>query len=112
MTGALDGVRVLEMAGVGPGAFAGMMLSDMGADVVRIDRPPGKGPAPYLTPIDRGRRSLAVDLKKPAGKQVVLDLLEHSDILLEGFRPGVMERLGLGPTECLTRNHKLVYGRM
>jgi alpha-methylacyl-CoA racemase len=100
------------MAAIGPVPFAGMLLSDLGADIVRIDRPPHKGPPPYLTPLDRGRRSIAVDLKSAGGTGVVLDLLSKADILLEGFRPGVMERLGLGPSECLAVNPKLVYGRM
>jgi alpha-methylacyl-CoA racemase len=112
MAGPLAGVRVVEMAGIGPVPFAGMLLSDLGADVVRIDRPPRNGRAPYLTPIDRGRRSIAVDLKNSAGTKVVLDLVSKADVLLEGFRPGVMERLGLGPAECLASNGRLVYGRM
>jgi alpha-methylacyl-CoA racemase len=111
-TGPLAGVRVLEMAAIGPAPFAGMLLSDLGADVVRVDRPPGRSPAPYLTPIDRGRRSIAVDLKNAAGVAAVLELVTKADILIEGFRPGVMERLGLGPEECLAANPRLVYGRM
>lgn len=109
MSGPLTGVRVLEMAGIGPAPFAGMMLADMGADVVRLDRP---GSSPYLTPIDRGRRSIAVDVKSERGRDVALELITRADILLEGFRPGVMERLGLGPSDAFARNAALVYGRM
>jgi len=119
MTGPLAGVRVIEMVGIGPCPFAAMMLADMGADVIRIDRkatPGAPNPFPMLgTRYDvmaRGRRSLALDLKQPAAKEVVLRLLEKSDILLEGFRPGVMERLGLGPEVCQARNPALVYGRI
>jgi alpha-methylacyl-CoA racemase len=111
-TGPLAGVRVVEMAAIGPAPFAGMLLSDLGADVVRVDRPPGKSPAPYLTPLDRGRRSIAIDLKSAAGTAAALKLVSKADILIEGFRPGVMERLGFGPTECLAANPRLVYGRM
>lgn len=109
MSGPLAGVRVLEIAAIGPVPFAGMLLSDMGAEVVRVDRP---GSTPYLTPIDRGRRSIAVDLKQPEGRELALELVSHAHILLEGFRPGVMERLGLGPEDALERNRALVYGRM
>lgn len=119
MSGPLAGVRVIEMVGLGPCPFAAMMLADMGAEVIRIDRksvPGVPNPFPMLgTKYDvmaRGRRSLALDLKQPAAKEVVLKLLEKSDILLEGFRPGVMERLGLGPAECQARNAALVYGRI
>ena len=112
--GPLHGVRVIEMAGLAPGPFAAMMLADMGATVLRIDRP---DPAPramaqrfYFT--DRNRRSIAVDLKSAAGIALVKRLVERSDALIEGFRPGVMERLGLGPDACLATNPKLVYGRM
>jgi alpha-methylacyl-CoA racemase len=99
------------MAGLAPGPFAACMLADMGADVVRVDRP---GPAPPIGPglLGRGRRSVAVDLKHPEGTAVVLDLVDRADILIEGYRPGVMERLGLGPGVCLARNPSLVYGRM
>lgn len=109
MTGPLHGVRVLEIAAIGPVPFAGMLLSDMGAEVVRVDRP---GSSPYLTPIDRGRRSVAIDLKQPDGHALALDLVSRADILLEGFRPGVMERLGLGPDDVFGQNAALVYGRM
>lgn len=111
--GPLDGVRVIEMAGIGPGPFAAMLLSDMGADVIRIDRPGVRGPAqPERDVLNRGRPSVSVDLKHPDGLVVVLRLVEQADALIEGFRPGVMERLGLGPDECLARNPRLVYGRM
>ncbi len=112
MAGPLSGLTVVEMAGIGPGPFCAMMLADMGADVIRIDRlAPG-----FLggggTIIDRGRRTIALDLKKPGATDIVLRLLDKADALLEGFRPGVMERLGLGPDACLARNPRLVYGRM
>jgi alpha-methylacyl-CoA racemase len=119
MPGPLAGLRVIEMVGLGPCPFAAMMLADMGAEVIRIDRKPmpgSTGPFPILgTKFDvlaRGRRSLALDLKHPGAKDVVLQLAEQADVLLEGFRPGVMERLGLGPDACLERNPKLVYGRV
>ncbi len=116
MSGPLEGVRVIEIAGIGPGPFAAMMLADMGADVVRVDRADKvSGGDPANPPIDllgRGRRSVGVDLKHPEGAGVVLRLAEHADVLIEGFRPGVMERLGIGPEECLARNPRLVYGRM
>lgn len=119
MTGPLSGVRVVEMVGIGPCPFAAMMLADMGAEVIRIDRkanPGADSPYPMLGTrhdvMARGRRSLALDLKKPAGRSAMLRLVEGADVLLEGFRPGVMERLGLGPDDCLERNPKLVYGRV
>jgi alpha-methylacyl-CoA racemase len=119
MAGPLAGLRVIEMVGLGPCPFAAMMLADMGADVIRIDRksaPGSAGPFPTLgTKYDvlaRGRRSLALDLKHPAARDVMLQLAAKADVLLEGFRPGVMERLGLGPDACLERNPKLVYGRV
>jgi alpha-methylacyl-CoA racemase len=108
-------VRVLEVAGIGPGPFCAMVLADLGADVIRIDRPTGTGRDPDSARFDilaRGRRSIAVDLKRPSGIEVVLRLVERSDALLGGFRPGVAERLGIGPTPCLERNPGLVYGRM
>jgi alpha-methylacyl-CoA racemase len=111
--GPLQGVKVVEMAGIGPISFAGMMLADLGAEVTRIERPAGSafgwGSSPVL---DRGRRARQVDLKSTAGLVEVLDLIAESEVLIEGFRPGVMERLGLGPEECLARNPALVYGRM
>ncbi len=114
--GPLSGVRIVELAGIGPGPFAGMLLSDMGADIVRVDRAQQVNPAtfdkPNLEPLYRGRRSIGVDLKHPEGVELVLRLVEHADALIEGYRPGVTERLGLGPDACLARNPKLVYGRM
>jgi alpha-methylacyl-CoA racemase len=114
--GPLAGLKVIEMAGIGPGPFCAMMLADLGAEVIRVDRlQSARGGDPARPPLDflgRGRRSLAVDLKHPEGIQTVLRLVEQADVLLEGFRPGVMERLGLGPDVCLERNPKLVYGRM
>ena len=114
--GPLEGVKILEVAGIGPGPFAGMMLSDMGAEVVRIDRADRvRGGDPENPPKDilaRGRRSVAVDLKNPQGIEVVLAMVEKADVLIEGFRPGVMERLGLGPEICLARNPGIVFGRM
>ncbi|MDR3511314.1 MAG: CaiB/BaiF CoA-transferase family protein [Caulobacteraceae bacterium] len=109
--GPLDGVKVLEFAGIGPGPFCGMLLSDLGADVVRIDRKGGgRGSKADIT--SRGRRSVALDLKTPEAVEACLKLMEEADALLEGFRPGVMERLGLGPDVALKRNPRLVYGRM
>jgi alpha-methylacyl-CoA racemase len=112
--GPLAGVRVIELAGLGPGPFAAMLLADLGADVVRVDRSSrgSQGPDPRLYAMHRGRRSVAVDLKRPEGREVVLRLLDGADVLLEGFRPGVAERLELGPEDCLGRNPRLVYGRM
>ncbi|MEW2360218.1 CaiB/BaiF CoA-transferase family protein [Spirillospora sp. NPDC029432] len=113
--GPLSGVRVIELAGIGPGPFAAMLLADLGADVIRVDRASAAKPGRATGGSDftnRGKRSIAVDLKSERGKEVVLGLVEKSDILLEGFRPGVTERLGLGPDDCLARNPKLVYGRM
>lgn len=111
--GPLEGVKIVEFAGIGPGPFCAMLLADMGADIIRIDRYGAKGgPAPSFDPLLRNRRSVAVDLKKPEGIETVLKLLEKADALIEGFRPGVMERLGLGPDVVAARNEKLVYGRM
>jgi alpha-methylacyl-CoA racemase len=112
--GPLEGLRVVELAGIGPGPFAAMLLAELGADVLRVDRPgtaSASGPAEFDL-LARGRRSVAVDLKHPDGVATVLTLAERADVLLEGFRPGVAERLGLGPDECLDRNGRLVYGRM
>jgi alpha-methylacyl-CoA racemase len=115
-TGPLDGVRILEIAGIGPGPFAAMMLADMGADVVRVDRAQsvrgGDPAAPPADVLNRGRRSLGVDLKNPDGVEALLTLVESADVLIEGFRPGVAERLGFGPDVCLARNPRLVFGRM
>ena len=111
--GPLTGLRVIELQGIGPGPFCGMMLADMGAEVVRIDRASAVGQEPRRADIlARGRRSIAVDLKNADGVETVLKLLEQADVLIEGFRPGVMERLGLGPDVCLERNASLIYGRM
>ena len=109
--GPLSGLKIVEFAGIGPGPFCGMLLSDLGADVVRVDRKGGRGGA--KTDITgRGRRSVALDLKQPAAIEICLKLIEQADAAFEGFRPGVMERLGLGPDVALKRNPKLVYGRM
>ena len=116
--GPLEGVKVIEIAGIGPGPFCAMMLADMGAEVLRIDRaervqPAAQQPDAPRTDVSlRGRRNLAVDLKKPEAVETVLRLVEQADALIEGFRPGVMERLGLGPDVCLARNPRLIYGRM
>ncbi len=116
MAGPLNGYRIIEIAGIGPGPFAAMMLADMGAEVVRIDRAQAvRGPAPAEPHFDvllRGRRNVALDLKHPDGVAALLELVGSADALIEGFRPGVMERLGVGPDVCLERNPKLVYGRM
>ncbi|MEU6084142.1 CaiB/BaiF CoA-transferase family protein [Streptomyces sp. NPDC047108] len=112
--GPLAGVRVVELAGIGPGPFAAMLLADLGADVVRVDRPGGAGlnidPAYDVT--NRNKRSVLLDLKSPAGPAAVLDLVGRADVLIEGYRPGVAERLGIGPDDCFARNPRLVYGRM
>ncbi|MBS0491743.1 CaiB/BaiF CoA transferase family protein [Phenylobacterium sp.] len=109
--GPLSGLKVVEFAGIGPGPFCGMLLSDLGADVVRIDRK-GQGRASPADITARGRRSIGLDLKNPASIETCLKLMESADAVFEGFRPGVMERLGLGPDVALKRNPKLVYGRM
>ncbi|MBZ9643321.1 CoA transferase, partial [Streptomyces sp. PSKA30] len=112
--GPLTGVRVVELAGIGPGPFAAMLLADLGADVVRVDRPGGAGLAvdPVHDITNRNKRSVIVDLKSPDGPARVLDLAARADILIEGYRPGVAERLGVGPEACQARNPALVYGRM
>src|SRR5665647_1610954 len=122
--GPLSGVTVVEMAGIGPGPFAGMMLADLGATVTRVDRlSAGVGGAGWVRGpstmaavradvVSRGRRSIAVDLKSAEGVELVLKLIDSADVLVEGYRPGVMERLGLGPEVCLERNPRLVFGRM
>lgn len=110
MAGPLQGIRIIELAGIGPGPFAGMMLADHGAEVIRVDRPGARIDA--RDPLLRGRRVIGVDLKSAEGKALVLDLVKSADALFEGFRPGVTERLGLGPAECHAVNPKLVYGRM
>jgi alpha-methylacyl-CoA racemase len=113
--GPLEGLKVVEIAGIGPGPFCAMMLADMGADVIRVDRSQavrgGDPDAPPADLLNRGRRSIGVDLKNPEGVATVLDIVAGADALLEGFRPGVAERLGIGPDECLARNPRLVYGR-
>jgi alpha-methylacyl-CoA racemase len=110
MAGPLQGIRIIELAGIGPGPFAGMMLADHGAEVIRVDRPGARIDA--RDPLLRGRRVIGVDLKSAQGKALVLDLVKSADALFEGFRPGVTERLGLGPAECHAVNPRLVYGRM
>jgi alpha-methylacyl-CoA racemase len=116
MAGPLSGYRIIELAGIGPGPFAAMLLADHGAEVLRVERAQSvRGPAPAEPASDislRGRRNIAIDLKQPDGAATLLDLVGAADALIEGFRPGVMERLGVGPDECLARNPKLVYGRM
>ncbi|MDP6186114.1 MAG: CaiB/BaiF CoA-transferase family protein [Pseudomonadales bacterium] len=111
--GPLNGFKIIELAGIGPGPFCGMMLADMGAEVIRVERIAAaqvtEAPKDVLT---RNRRSIAVDLKNPKGVETVLRLVEGADGLIEGFRPGVTERLGLGPEQCQARNPRLVYGRM
>ncbi|HWA00765.1 MAG TPA: CaiB/BaiF CoA-transferase family protein [Caulobacterales bacterium] len=109
--GPLSGVKILEFAGLGPAPFCGMLLSDMGGDVVRIDRKGARVP-PAQDVLNRGRRHLGLDLKDAADHGRALDLIQHADVLIEGFRPGVMERLGLGPETALARNPRLIYGRM
>ena len=117
--GPLAGIKIVEIAGIGPGPYGAMLLADLGADVIRIDRSSAVnafGQAPGAEPpadlLARGRRSVAVDLKNPDGVETVLELIAGADVLIEGFRPGVMERLGLGPDVCLERNPRLVYGRV
>jgi alpha-methylacyl-CoA racemase len=114
--GPLSGIRIVEVAGIGPGPFCAMMLADMGADIIRVDRANQvRGFDPALPPgdsLNRGRRSIGVDLKSPEGVAVLLDLVGEADALIEGFRPGVAERLGFGPEVCLERNPRLVFGRM
>ena len=116
MAGPLTGYRIIEIAGIGPGPFAAMLLADMGAEVIRVERAQSvRGPAPDTPHFDvmlRGRRNIAIDLKNPDGVATLLDLVAGADALVEGFRPGVMERLGIGPDVCLARNPKLVFGRM
>ncbi|MFP5576836.1 MAG: CaiB/BaiF CoA transferase family protein [Acidimicrobiia bacterium] len=114
--GPLQGTTVLEIAGIGPGPFCAMLLADMGADVIRVDRAGqvmgGDPESPPADVLNRGRRSIGVDLKSPEGVETVLALVEKADVIMEGFRPGVAERLGIGPEDCKTRNPKIVYGRM
>jgi alpha-methylacyl-CoA racemase len=114
--GPLAGYKVIELAGIGPGPMCAMLLSDLGAEVLRVDRTGESGlgvsAPPKYAVLERGRRSVAVDLKRPEGREIVLRLVEKADALIEGFRPGVTERLGLGPEDCAKRNPKLVYGRI
>ena len=114
--GPLSGYRIIEIAGIGPGPFAAMMLADMGAEVIRVERAQSvKGAAPATAHWDtllRGRKNIAIDLKNPQGVEALLQLVEKADAIIEGIRPGVMERLGIGPTECAKRNPKIVFGRM
>ena len=112
--GPLTGVRVIELAGIGPGPFCAMLLADLGAEVIRVDRPGGPPiPVPLVKDVtSRGKRGIVVDLKHPRGAEVVLRLAASSDALIEGYRPGVAERLGVGPAHCQSRNPRLVYGRM
>ncbi|HVB16098.1 MAG TPA: CaiB/BaiF CoA-transferase family protein, partial [Stellaceae bacterium] len=117
--GPLAGVKIIELAGIGPAPFCAMLLSDMGAEVIRVDRAANvghdigrEGEDPRFGLLQRGRRNIAVDLKNPEAVAATLRLIDRADALIEGFRPGVMERLGLGPDICLARNNKLVYGRM
>src|SRR2546426_11870809 len=114
--GVLSGYKIIEFAGIGPAPMCAMLLSDMGAEVLRIDRAEDANlgiptDAKYSV-LNRGRRSVALDLKRKEGTEVALKLIERADALIEGFRPGVMERLGLGPEQCQARNPRLVYGRM
>jgi alpha-methylacyl-CoA racemase len=116
MSGPLQGVKVIELAGIGPAPYACMLLADAGAEVIRLERAPAGGalapPGPYWDLLNRSRPSVGVDLKRPEAVELVLDLVEQADVLIEGFRPGVVERLGLGPDHCWARNRALVYGRM
>jgi len=109
--GPLAGIRILEVASIGPGPFCGMLLGDMGANVIRVDRP-GTDPLETLDPLRRNRRSIAINLKSESGVETLLRLAESADALIEGFRPGVAERLGIGPDACRQRNPRLVYGRV
>lgn len=116
MAGPLGGLRVIELSGLGPGPFASMMLADLGADVIKVDRASsvrgGNPEAPPADVLSRNRQSIGIDLKSPDGVETVLKLVERADVLIEGFRPGVCERLGLGPEVCMERNPKLIFGRM
>ena len=114
MTGPLQNIRVLEISGIGPAPFAGMYLGDLGAEVIRVGRVQGNSNplASKSGPLDRGKRSINIDLKTETGAKIFLNLVKKSDVLLEGFRPGVAEKMGIGPDECLTCNPDLVYARM
>src|SRR4051794_13484867 len=111
MSGPLAGVRVLELAGIGPGPYAGMMLADLGAEVVRVVRPSQGGDIAGDVTM-RGRRTVVLDLKNPRGVEALLGLADRADVLIDPFRPGVAERLGIGPDVCLARNERLVFARM
>ena len=110
--GPLKGLKIIEMAGIGPGPFCGMVLADLGAEIIRVDRASAIGTGSKKEPSNRGKKSIAVDLKAKEGVEVVLKLIETADAIFEGFRPGVMERLGIGPEVCLARNDRIVFGRM
>jgi len=112
--GPLAGLRVVEMAGLAPGPFACTILADLGADVIRVDRATPGADVPTVPgdPLARSRRSIGVDVKSPAGLELVRRLVDRADVFVEGYRPGVTERMGLGPDECLARNPRLIYGRM
>jgi alpha-methylacyl-CoA racemase len=110
MSGPLQGIRVIELLGIGPGPFCGMLLADLGADVVRVERPGETLGGTQI--LGRGKRSVSTDLKTPEGRATVLELAAHADVFIEPFRPGVVERLGVGPEDCLEVNARLVYGRM
>lgn len=116
-SGPLSGLKVIEIGSIGPGPFCAMLLADLGADIIRVDRVSGSalvGPSDNFRTelLNRGRRSIAVDLKHPAGAEIVLALVEQADVIMEGFRPGVAERLGIGPEDCAARNPAIIYGRM
>ena len=110
--GPLKGLKIIEMAGIGPGPFCGMVLADLGAEIIRVDRASAIGTGSKKEPSNRGKKSIAVDLKAKEGVEVVLKLVETADAIFEGFRPGVMERLGIGPEVCMARNGRIVFGRM
>ena len=110
--GPLKGLKIIEMAGIGPGPFCGMVLADLGAEIIRVDRASAIGTGSKQDPSNRGKKSIAVDLKAKEGVEVVLKLVETADAIFEGFRPGVMERLGIGPEVCMARNDRIVFGRM
>jgi alpha-methylacyl-CoA racemase len=112
MSGPLIGVKIIEVAGIGAAPYACMMLADMGAEVIRVDRPGGDATTPGMSPLLRSRRSMVLDLKQPSGRDVLLAMVSSADVLIEAFRPGVTERLGIGPEPCLARNPRLIYGRL
>ena len=112
MSGPLAGVKIIELAGLGGAPYGCMMLADMGAEVIRVDRLGGDKDTPATSPLLRSRRSIALDLKRPSGRDVLLAMVSSADVLIEAFRPGVAERLGIGPEPCTARNPRLVYGRL